>query len=422
MKSAAALTLACLLVACGDDDGAGPFVGDDPSIPQPGTPILDRDSTKTYACEVLDAPVEIAGGSQNVAIAAVNGAPLVAHSGWETLEGGESTSVLAVTPATFSPPGLGDEIYRTTSSDVLYSQDLAAFDGGALLAWAVSGEVEQRIMLVKLDSAGDAVGAPVAVAPMSSGLPLQIVAWENGAQLLSGQTLHVINGQGAPVADTVALTDARISGAALARIDGGTAAVWTTFEGDIGVYLDLLDESGAVANGPLRISHRLPAYTSVSSPAVIAADDEILVAWTEAFRQEFEEGKGAWGHSIVRVARVSGDGERVLAFESLQAVEEGIIHLQPAFVALGDAVLLTWSRGTFIPICGGCRADNTRRLIVLEPHDLVSRSESIEMEGEITGFSDADMAEVGDVLVHLLTLDFHALSSLALARTRCSAL
>ena len=113
-------TFVLLMVACGggDDGQIDPFDGgDDPAIPEPGMPILDRVSPGTHACEVLDAPVEVAGATQNSSIAEVNGAPLVARTG---LDKGDPD--LAVVPAIFSPPALGDAIYTTDSAAGQYFQ------------------------------------------------------------------------------------------------------------------------------------------------------------------------------------------------------------------------------------------------------------------------------------------------------------
>ena len=206
--------------------------------------------------------------------------------------------------------------------------------------------------------------------------------------------------------------------------DGGTVVVWTEGEPDAGVYLALLDAAGAVTAGPLQVSAALPAHTFVDLPAVVAVEGELLVAWREHLWEEDPDGDpGTWdprGHAVIKVARVDGGGERVLARERLQAVEEEIVHLQPALVALDGAVALSWSRGMFISVCGGCISDYKRRLVLLEPRELVPLGEVIEMVG-VTGFSRATMIEVAGDLAHVLGLDYHAINNLALARTTCSA-
>ncbi|HUS68815.1 MAG TPA: hypothetical protein VMZ28_29970 [Kofleriaceae bacterium] len=428
MKTAAALPLALLLAACGggdDDEPGGPDGGgDDPSIPEPGTPILDRESPGTHACEVLDAPAEVAGSTLGAAIAVVDGAPLVARTSYGPLGDDEFGHILGVTPASFSPMGLGEEAYRKTQLATLRLPALAASGDGAVLAWAEGDyQEDQSIFLARLDAAGDVIGAPQSI---TAGGTVVTVAATAGQVAWVDDALHVQPlDDGAPDGDASLVRTARMNGAALAPAGDGLALVWTEVEGDPGVHLALLDASGAVTAGPLRVSGALPELTFVDAPAVIAAGDELLVAWSEHFWDEDTDGHPETfdprGHSIIRVARVSGDGERVLAFEGVQAVEDDIIHLHPAFAAQeGGAVALSWSRGTFIPVCGGCISDNTRLMIVLEPHDLVPLSGPIEMEGP-SGFSSATMTAVGDDLVHLLGLDYHAISTTALARTRCAA-
>jgi hypothetical protein len=422
-----ALGLAVLLVACGSDpDTTGPDGGTDP-IPEPGTPILERTSRGTHACQVLDAPAEVAGNTVGSAIALVGDAPLVARASWGLIGDDEYGSILAVTPATFSPMGLGDEAYRTTALESLRLPALAAAGDGALLAW-VEGDQSQRVMLARLDAAGDIVGSAASLAQADGGaLAVAIVSTGSSARVAwIDSALHVqrVGGDGAPSGDPVTLRSAPMNGAALAATgDGGTAVAWTETEADAGVYLALLDGSGAVTTAPWRISGALPDYTFVDAPALIAVGDELLVAWSEhLWREDIDGDPGTWdpdGHSVVRVARVAGDGREVRALERLQASEDEIIHIQPALTAIDDGVIaLSWSRGTFIPVCSGCVSDNTRRLVLLEPRDLVPLGELVEMEG-VTGFSSAAMISSAGELVHLLGLDYHAISNVALARTRC---
>jgi hypothetical protein len=418
------ILLAVLLVACGSDpDPAG---ADGGPLPEPGTPILERASRGTHACQVVDAPAEVAGNTSGSAIAEVGDAPLVARASWGLVGDDEYRSILAVTPATFSPMGLGAEAYRTTALESLRLPALAAAGDGALLAW-VEGDQSSRLMLARLDAGGDLVGSEAPLAEANGAVAVAIASDGSGARVAwIDSALHVqlVGADGAPAGDPVTLRTAPMNAAALAPTgDGGTAVVWTEMQSEAGAYLALLDAGGAVTAGPWRISGALPDYTFVGAPAVIAIGDELLVAWTEQYwREDIDGDPETWdpeGHAVVRVARVAGDGTQVMALERLQSSEDEIIHIQPAFVAVDDgAVALSWSRGTFIPVCAGCVSDNTRRLVLLEPRDLVPLGEPVEMEG-VTGFSTAAMIRSGGDLVHLLGLDYHAISNVALARTRC---
>ncbi len=426
IPTAVKLALALALVACGSDpDPGGPDGGADP-IPEPGTPILERTSRATHACQVVDAPAEVAGDTLGAAFAPVGDALLVARAGWGLVGDDDYRAILGVTPATFSPMQLGAEAYRTTALETLRLPAMTAAGDGGLLAW-VQGDYQQDLMLARLDGAGNVVGAPARLADADGAVSVAMASDDAGAGVLwidSALHLQRVAADGGPRGDAVTIRTAPMNGAALAAAaDGGTVVVWTELESDAGAYLALLDGSGAVTAGPLRVSGALPEYTFVDAPAVIAAGDELLVAWSEHFWRDDTDGDpGTWdpdGHTVIRVARVSGDGGRVLALERLQADEDEIIHIQPAFTAVDDGVLaLSWSRGTFIPVCAGCVSDNTRRLVLLEPHDLVPLGEVLEMEGE-TGFSSARMIAAAGHLVHLLGLDYHAISNLALARTRC---
>jgi hypothetical protein len=424
MKIAPALWL-LLLAACGDADPAGPDGGDD-DPPESGTPILERESLGTHACQVLDEPAEVAGNTLGSAMTVVDGTALAARASYGQVGDDEFAFILGVTPATFSPMGLGDETYRTTTLGSLRFPALAAAGDGATLAW-VEGDEQQRVMLARLDAAGEVVGSAASIADTDNYAVALSVATSGSAThvIWVDSALHVqaFGADGAALGDAAVVRDAPISGAALAAAGDGTVVVWSELEEDAGVYLALLDGTGAVSAGPLRVSGALPEFTWADSPSVVAAGDELLVAWSERFWNDDPDGNlGTFdpvGHSIIRVARVDGDAGRVLAFERLQAVEDEIIHIQPALTAHGDAVALSWSRGTFIPACGGCITDNVRRLVLLEPRDLVPLGEVIEMVG-VSGFSTATMMPAGGDLVHLLGLDYHAISTMALARTTCA--
>jgi len=424
-----ALALALALVACGSDADPDPGEADggtDPDLPPPGTPILERASRDTHSCEVVDQPAEVAGDTHGSAIAQVGDGPLVVRAGWGLVGDDDYRAILAVTPATFSPMALGAEAYRTTAPDTLRLPALAAAGDGALLAW-IAGDWNQKLMVARLDAAGHIVGSAAPLADADGAVSVAIDSDEaSGRVLWADAALHLqrVTSDGAPRGDAVTIRTAPMSGAVLAPgADGGTVVVWTELEADAGVYLALLDGDGALTAGPLRVSGALPEFTFVAAPAVIAAGDELLVAWSEAYwREDVDGDPGTWdpdGHSVVRVARVSGDGRRVLALERLQAIEDEIIHIQPAFTTIDDGVVaLSWSRGTFIAVCAGCVSDNTRRLVLLDPHDLVPLGAVVEMEG-VTGFSTAAMIASAGHLVHLLGLDYHAISNVALARTRC---
>ena len=426
MKLAPSVPLALLLAGCGsgDRDPSVPDGGTD--LPPEGTPILERESRASHACQVLDEPAEVAGSILGAAIAEVGGAPLVARASYGPIGGDDYSFILGVTPATFSPLGLGDEAFRITAPGSLRQPALAAAGDGAVLAW-VEGDQDQRLLRARLDASGQIVGSAATLAEADAYVvALSVASAGSATQVLwidSALRVQAFDGDGEPLSDATAVRTAPMTGGVLAPAGDGTVAVWTEREADAGVYLALLDRSGAVTAGPLRVSGPLPELTWVDAPSVIAAGDELLVAWSEHFRDDDVDGNpGSFdprGHSEIRVARVSGDGERVLALERLQAPEEEIINIHPALTAIDGAVALSWSRGTFIAVCGGCISDNTRRLVLLDPGDLVPLADLVEMVGP-SGFSAAAMIASSGDLAHLLGLDYHAISTTALARTTCT--
>ena len=426
MSKLLALPVALLSIACGGEaERSEPDGGNQPD-PETGTPILERTSLATHECEIVDQPDEVAGDTIGSAVAVVGDSPLVARASFGPIGDDDYGGILAVTPASFGPVGLGDEAYRTTALDPLRFPTLAASGEGAAIAW-VAGDQSQRIMGARLDGAGDIVGSPTEVGqPDAAVLALAMAATGSTSQVMwvdSALRLQAIDVDGAPLGEATTVRAAPVTGVALATAGEGTVAVWTEPGADAGVYLALLDGDGTVTADPLRVSGTLAEHTFVDLPAVVAAGDELMVAWREHFWEEDPDGDpGTWdprGHAVIRVARVDGAGQRVLARESLQSVEEEIVHTQPALVAQGATVALSWSRGVFISACGGCISDNKRRLVLLEPRELVPLGEVIEMVG-VTGFSRATMIDVAGDLVHVLGLDYHAISNLALARTTCS--
>jgi hypothetical protein len=431
VKLAPTLALALSLAACGGDDDPSRLDGGNDPLPEPGTPILERTSLATHDCQVLNAPEEVAGNTLGSAIAPVGETPLVARASFgPTGNGDEYGSILAVAPASFSPMGLGDEAYRTTGLEMMRLPALAAAGDGALLAW-VAGDQTARIMLAPLDAAGDIVGSAAPIAETDSAFGVVALALASAGSTTrvlwadSRLRVQLAGVDGTLRGDAVTVRTAPMTGAALAAAgEDATVVVWTESGDDAGVHLVLLDGSGAVTAGPLNVSGALPEFTFVDAPAVIAAGDELLVAWSEHYLDEDQDGDpGTWdpkGNAVVRVARVAADAERVLALERLQAPEEEIIHIQPAFTAIDDGVIaLSWSRGTIIYVCGGCVSDNKRRLVLIEPRDLVPLGDVVEMEG-VTGFATAAMIRSAGDLVHLLGLDYHAISNVALARTHCA--
>ncbi len=136
--------------------------------------------------------------------------------------------------------------------------------------------------------------------------------------------------------------------------------------------------------------------------------DELVVAWTESYRSDdYDDPEG--GYALVRLARVSGDGELLGPPERLQAAEAGIVSALSSLLLMDGAIAIAWSRETFIPACGGCISDATIRVILLDPVDLVPVSDAVELVGP-SGLKSAPMvgADDGDV-AFFLTVDYHAL-------------
>ena len=302
---------------------------------------------------------------------------------------------------------------------------LIARDGALGLSWIDDSEslAGQELRFAVLDEEGELAAGPFTIHGADDEVMIRAqaqAATADGFALLwsDDETLRfaALDASGAPAGEPVAVRSGQIPQARLARHGDGFAAIWIE---ETGVYLALLDDGGAPRGEPERLAGAGDEETYLADPFVVSVDDELVVAWTDSYRSaDYNDPDG--GRSVVRIARVSGDGELLGPAERLQAAEDGIVSALSSLLPVDGAIAVAWTRETYIAVCGGCVSDATVRLVLLDPEDLVPVSETVELVGP-SGMRSAPMVgnEDGD-LAFFMTVDYHALADLAGAMIRCT--
>lgn len=403
------------LVACG---------GSSESEPPEAPPILDRSPRLGHECAITHEPAIVAENQSLGGIAlARTGAGYLAARGVndpETFEPEIALSELRFDPVELAPP-----LFSMPGAGYYARPTLIAGDGTLGLSWAGSSGnlAAQELRFAVLDGAGELVAGPVtlhgaddedmilshAQAATEDGFA---VLWSDDAAL----RFLALDESGAPAGDPVTVSSEQVFSARLVWRRDGFAAVWIE---ESGVHLALLDDGGAARTEPERLAEPGRDGTALTDPFVVAVGDDLVVAWTESYRSEdYDDPEG--GYALVRLARVSGDGELLGPPERLQAGEAGIVSALSSVLPMDGAVAIAWSRETFIAVCGGCMSDATIRVILLDPVDLVPVSDAVELVGP-SGLKSAPMvgSDDGDV-AFFMTVDYHAISDLAAAAIRCA--
>jgi hypothetical protein len=404
------------LVACGGSSGSEP--------PEGGPPILDRPPRLGHECSITDEPAIVADSQQQagIALARTEAGYLAARGTYdpETFEPQIALSELRFDPVELAPPHV-----EMSGAGYYARPALVVRDGTVGLSWIddAANLGGQELRFAVLDGVGELVAGPVSVHGADDEVMIRthaLAATADGFALLWGDDselrFRAFDGSGAPAGARVTVAGGQISSAYLVRRSDGFAAVWIE---ESGVHLALLDDRGAPRTERDVLAEPGRDETFLADPFVVAVGDELVVTWTEGHRSpDYEDPDG--GHAVVRLARVSGDGELIGAVERLQAAEDGIVSAVSSLLPMDGALAIAWSRETYIAICGGCMSDATIRLILLDPVDLVPVSEAVELVGP-SGLRSTPMvaAEDGDV-AFFMTVDYHALADLAAAKIRCT--
>jgi hypothetical protein len=183
-----------------------------------------------------------------------------------------------------------------------------------------------------------------------------------------------------------------------------------------GINAVLLDANGSPRGAPQKLTIR--GDRRHYALFIASVGDDVLVTWEEDYYPEEPGAPG--GHAIVRVARLRADGTFAGPAQRLQAPEPDIVNVNPTILSVDGAVALSWSRGHYIAVCGGCMTDNDMNLVELDPVDLAPVSNVVEFGGP-SGLRSAPIASLdGRDFAYLLAIDRHARFDFAAAMVRCT--
>ena len=109
--------------------------------------------------------------------------------------------------------------------------------------------------------------------------------------------------------------------------------------------------------------------------ALLATGGGYLAAWTET-----QPGRGDSGaSSVVRLARLDGNGVRQGPAVAMRAPTKDIDEVEPTLLPYEGTVAVLWGRGSHIYICGGCVPDHSIELVLVDPDDLSPESGVISL-------------------------------------------
>lgn len=102
-----------------------------------------------------------------------------------------------------------------------------------------------------------------------------------------------------------------------------------------------------------------------------------IAAWSESYWGDTEPGgfspsKGAW--AVLRLALLDSQGTATGPSATLRAPENDVDEVAPVLTPFGDALGVTWSRGSHIYICAGCIPDHRIDFVLVDPTSLTPLS------------------------------------------------
>ncbi|HUQ06040.1 MAG TPA: hypothetical protein VM261_26235 [Kofleriaceae bacterium] len=410
--------LALLILAAGCGGGA-----DDDGGFEESTPILELAPRIARSCNVVSPTTEIGDGLTSDFDRVTLGGR---HHALTT----RTDATIALAPLGLEPIALGAPVWSASTTAWTYSPAAAPRDpGGLVVVWPENdlGPPEvHRVAIAVLDETGAQVGATRYVTRSVEVEGPQLVLGPAGYTLAWTETAYdtrprpsmwqlALDGDGAPQREPSMFVEDGAGG--LIRHGAGFAVAWSAYEGDRYVSrVALLDPSGALPADPWVVP--VPSGHYAYAPTLVSLGADVLIAWTE----HFSPGEGDEnGYAIVRLARMSDDGT-VGPIQRLQAPEPGMVNVNPTFAQVDGALVLSWSRGDYIAVCGGCMSDNDMHLVQLDPADLAPISNVATLGGP-SGLRSAPIATLdGRDFAYLLAIDRHARFDFAAAMVRCDAL
>lgn len=387
----------------GGAPGSGGSTGGGDGGPVDSTPITERTSKDTFACKV-----ERGRTVHTPRNWGVGGHDLVATTGGDAfLARLESTGPTPFQqgPVKFLVGELGvDGAFGATVEpstapvDTLSAPALAPRGDGFALVW-VEGT---SLRFAAFDASGAVVvpSKPVPSGPVdmlsdphivrAGGADFGVVyASATGADEHGEVRFLVLDGDGAAKGSSKlvhSLTNKNYPPATTIAADGdGWAIAFRDVQNDRGhVYFTARDASGSERVAPRRlsvideenVSSGVGSGFDFSGISLLRSGNRFLAAWTETRRSADFMSDAS---SIIRVARVTGDGALEQDPVAVRDVEVDVDEVEPSLHAFGDAVALLWARGTHIYICAGCMPDHRIDLLLIDPETLDPLSTVVSM-------------------------------------------
>ncbi len=402
---AAILVVAVLgpFAACGDDGGAR----DDGGGPHPdaggnldNTPVMERTVAGTYTCAVTRdrtslAPRTWTGRSALLPLA--DGSISLSRVEWET----STSGILGPTARSLltSRFGIDGALSAPTTipvddPELIFALASAPRGDGFALVWAD----EQALHFAAFDASSTLVLGPKSIASpaIDSQIQLYMAAdragdgfalalTERNEQKLEPRALFLdrdgnARGPLRPLATTAAsATMYQFPAPYVAPATNGYVFIWNDPAGKSGriLFMKTDTKSGTEVIAPHAISFTDDAAVAVGvggfgferpGPRIVEMGNAFVAAWSEG-RQgrapagDFSPTEG--GGAVVRLTRLDSEGNPT-GSALLRAHEDDVDEVEPVLTPLGDALAVSWSRGTHIYICGGCVPDHRIDLVVID--------------------------------------------------------
>jgi hypothetical protein len=398
---------AAFLAACGGGDGDDGLEG---------TPILEIPPRIARACDLVS-PATIISDGQVVDFT------LFAADGRHHALMNRSDQSVTLAELELEPVSLGAPVWSTSAPVFATNASIAARESPGLgLAWSeVDGQTgaDFSVAVAIVDDTGAMVGALTRLPTDGDVRSVSLVARPGGFALAWSEQSKLqfvsLDPAGVPAGPALTIATGTMFGAHMVRHGDGYAIAWSTMAAaQWDVHVVLLDAGGAPRTEPRRLSAR--DDRSHYAPFVASVGADVLVAWEENY---FAPVNDMGGHTIVRVARVTDAGDVVEPIRHVQDPEPGIVNVNPTLLAVPGALALSWSRGHYISVCGGCVTDNTMQLVQLDPADLAPISEIVEITADAGLRSAPIVSADGNDFAYLMAIDRHASFDLASALVRC---
>lgn len=149
---------------------------------------------------------------------------------------------------------------------------------------------------------------------------------------------------------------------------------------------------------------------------IVEASGGFVAAWTEAHAgvsaDPFTPGHDGW--AVVRLTRLDPQGAPTGLSATMRAQAADVDEIEPVLTPFGDAVAVSWGRGSHIYFCAGCVPDHRIDFMLIDPSTLtpVSNVVTVTNGGGIRagGLLGKQVAVSGSSFLVYYDLRFHTTS------------